>query len=937
MGRYSFFLAPFALLSSTSVIAQAAIQSAPAPSPSAKTDGADEKGADEKEVVVTGIRQSLAGALTAKRNAPQVIDAISAEDTGKFPDKNIAEALQRVTGVQLTRAGGEGSSITIRGADASLNRVEINGQTALSTSIAAAAGNGSNRQVDFRDLPTEFLSRVEVVKSATADMTEGGLGGTVRVITRRPFDTKDGYLAGSAQGIYNQLAKTADPRLALIGSKLFAHDTLGVLLSGTYEKRTIRYDQARTTGWRQVETVQPATPAAQNCLSGRNQARCVDVDKSGFGDFYPDIPRYIQSNEPTKRYALNGIVEWRPEPNFKAYVEGTFTRSDTRSDDQYLQIGTTQAVANGGIDTGSVAIADETARTVTFVNGLNAPSGLAVNYRSVIGSLNRRTFNGIAGSEWTLGRLTLSARGTYAKSRVFNNEVDLTATVSGRDALPWIKIDYSNPQQGPNIILPIDPTSTAGVNTLSAEARPRINRQREVGGKFDAEFKPESASIFQSFKAGVEARNLTSSSTFFNSVYTLNGVTGQTTRTQSGVTGTQILSTTTPAAMLGQIQSLLGAHATVGDGSFFRTGDLGFSGIDRWLNLGQPLADAIGVPDPYGSASPLDTYRVKEENIAGYLQTAVKADVGIDLSGVFGVRLAHTRTISYGSQSANNVITPVRYSGSYTVALPSANLRAEIIPNKLVLRATATDVLARPAPSQQAPNVRLDPVALTGSRGNPGLKPYRAWQYDLGAEYYMSRTDYVSLTGFRKDITSFIDTRIQEETINGQTYAISLPVNGTQHVTIQGFEAGAQVTFGFLPGLLHNLGTVLNYTYMHDSGYEGRDYFTRDKLPFPGVSHNSYNASLFYDDGHVAIRGSYNWRSRFLINAQDRGNNPSFGEAFGQFDASLSYVVNKHFSVFLEGVNLTDATRIEDANSIYRRNVIETYGRRVYFGIRGKL
>jgi len=893
--------------------------------------------AGDGEIVVTGIRRSLADALAAKRDSTQVLDAISAEDVGKFPDKNVAEALQRVTGVQLTRGGGEGQSITIRGADASLNRVEINGQTALSTSISAGTGNGSNRQVDFRDMPAEFISRVEVVKSATAEMTEGGLGGTVRVRTRRPFDTKGGYLAGSAQGIYNELAGKVDPKFALIGSKLFAHETLGVLVSGTYEKRTIRYDQARTTGWRQVETTQPATPAAQNCLSGRNQARCVDLDKSGFGDFYPDIPRYITATEPTRRYALNGIVEWRPSDRFKAYLEGTYTRSNTRSNDQYLQISTAQAVAGGGIDPGSVTIADETARKVTFVNGLNAPSGMSVNYRSVLGGLYRNTINAITGAEWQVGKVRLSARATYAKSKVFNDEVDVTAGVTGKDVLPWITIDYGNSQNAPNILLPFSTSSIQPVNTLAVEARPRVNRQREIGGKVDAEYRPDENGLLTSLKAGIEKRDLISSSTFNNAVYTLNGVSGQITRTQSGVTGTQILSMSTTAAIRSQIQTLLGQHGGLTDGTFFTTGDLGFGGGRQWLSLGQDLADAVGVPDPYGATSPLDTYRVKESNLAGYVQAALRADPGVPLSGVFGARLVHTETVATGSQSANNVITPVRYAGSYTVLLPSANLRAAVIPDKLVLRATATDVLARPAPSQMAPNVRLDVVGLTGSRGNPGLKPYRAWQYDLGAEYYLSRTSYVSVTGFRKDIKSFIENRNQVEEINGQTYTITLPVNGTQHVTIQGIEAGVQATFDFLPGLLRNVGATANYTYMKDSGYQGRDYFTGAVLPFPGVSHDSYNASLFYDDGRFAIRGSYNWRSRYLIAAVDRGNNPAFGEAFGQFDASASIAVGKHWSLFLEGVNLTDSTRIENANSIYRRNVIETYGRRLYFGVRAKL
>jgi len=243
------------LLTSTSAIAQEAVQQ-----PRTGPAESHEPDSERSDIIVIGIRRSLADSLAAKRDSAQVVDAISAEDVGKFPDKNIGEALQRVTGVQITRSGGEGQAITIRGADASLNRVEINGQSALSTSIAAAAGNGSNRAVDFRDLPAEFVSRLEVLKSATPDMTEGGLGGTVRIITRRPFDAKDGYLAGSAQGIYNELADKVDPKFAVIGSKLFAHDTIGVLVSGTYENRTIRYDQARTTGWRQVEPGSPPPP-----------------------------------------------------------------------------------------------------------------------------------------------------------------------------------------------------------------------------------------------------------------------------------------------------------------------------------------------------------------------------------------------------------------------------------------------------------------------------------------------------------------------------------------------------------------------------------------------------------------------------------------------------------------------------------------------------
>jgi iron complex outermembrane receptor protein len=184
----------------------------------------DATGSEDAEIVVTGIRASLANALSAKRDSAQVLDAISAEDIGKFPDKNVGEALQRVTGVQITRAGGEGSGVSIRGADPALNRVEINGQTALSTGAGVAT-----RAVEFRDIPAEFVSRLEVVKSATADMTEGGLGGTVRIITRRPFDAKDGFLSGSAQAIYGDLADRIDPKFALWRPALMKNAAFGTI------------------------------------------------------------------------------------------------------------------------------------------------------------------------------------------------------------------------------------------------------------------------------------------------------------------------------------------------------------------------------------------------------------------------------------------------------------------------------------------------------------------------------------------------------------------------------------------------------------------------------------------------------------------------------------------------------------------------------------
>jgi iron complex outermembrane recepter protein len=863
--------------------------------------------ASSEDIVVTGIRSSLQGALNAKRNAAQVLDAISAEDIGKFPDKNVGEALQRVTGVQLTRSDGEGSGITIRGADPSLNRVEINGVTALSTTV------GGGRDVDFRDLPSEFVNRLEVVKSATADMTEGGVGGTVRVITRRPFDNGGKpYLAGSAQAIYADIGDHMDPRLALIGSDTFANGTIGVLVSGTFENRNVESHQARTTGWVQLKDANGAV---------------YDLNNDGVGDFFPDIPRYVINRLETRRYALNGILEWRPSDDFKAYVESNWTKSIQSVTSQYLQTGT----SGGIVDTENTIIGpDNTVEYLVMTNNTSKAqtSQLGVSYRNILGDIKRTTYNVALGADWTTGNLTLTPKISLSKAKAYNNEINATAAVTGMSSLI---VDYSNGQNAPNIILPNDPTTTAGINQLTVLRRPRYDDQTEKMAKLDAEYKTDGG-LFTSFKIGGQYRDLTVKSRFYTRTTTLNGF--------------------SDPAVQSQIDSIVSGNAALGTSPFFHTGNLGFTGdYSGWLNMTQGVADAVGIPDPFAEGGCpanadgtcqvyTDTWKVGERNLAGYGQASFAFDVGaVPVSGVIGARVVNTKVNTSGYLSTGGVISPVSYDSNSTEFLPSINMKAELIPNKLMARATATEVMARPLPQQLAPRFTIDVVGLSGSRGNPDLQPFRARQYDAGLEYYINRTSFASVTYFRKEISSFIQNTTEPYTdASGVTYTITVPTNGTQKVTINGVEAGAQIAFDFIDvPVLKQMGVVANYTYSKDSGYEGKDYFTGDSLPFQGLSRHAYNISAYYEDDVVSLRGAYNWRSKYLITAQGRGNNPEFGEAYGQLDASLNVTLMPGISMFLEGVNLLDATRKENANSVERRTIIETVGRRVYGGIRFKL
>jgi TonB-dependent receptor len=269
-------------------------------------------------------------------------------------------------------------------------------------------------------------------------------------------------------------------------------------------------------------------------------------------------------------------------------------------------------------------------------------------------------------------------------------------------------------------------------------------------------------------------------------------------------------------------------------------------------------------------------------------------------------------------------------------------MRFDLSPS-LVGRMTAGKVLARPNPNQLAFRRTLDFVGLTGSRGNPNLQPFEAVQYDLGLEWYFSDDGFVSGALFRKEISSFItSTSVKEELDgspgddSGNEYTVSVPINGTNDVTINGIEAGVQYAFDFLPQPFNGFGALLNVTYQEADGYRNFNTIIGEFTPFPGLSELSYNYSLYYENERFSARASYNWREEWLVNPAGRGGLPEYTEDFGTLDGSVSFNILPEVTVFLEAINLLNDNRIEH-NSPLRRIGNETYGKRYFLGVRAKL
>jgi TonB-dependent receptor len=322
----------------------AAAQQAPAAAPS-------------NVVVVSGTRASVASAIDRKKNASTIVDSIVAEDIGEFPDKNVGEALSRVTGVQLSRDFGEGSQVNIRGVEANLNRVEINGLSVLST-------NGTpGRGAELRELPAELIKSIDVFKGVTADQTEGGIGGTVSIKTNMPLDFKTRMLVAKLEAEHNTNRGAVQPRGSLLFADKFLDGRLGLMANLVYDKVHTQNDYVRNSNWRYLRdwdfspektntSLNPAAAAVgtkDGCaaLAGANRTAC----ESQWNDYSPGVPRYGIWTRDHKRSSAELTAQYKINNNFDVWAR--YNKNDQKqmlNDRNYTtDFGALQRFSPGGV------------------------------------------------------------------------------------------------------------------------------------------------------------------------------------------------------------------------------------------------------------------------------------------------------------------------------------------------------------------------------------------------------------------------------------------------------------------------------------------------------------------------------------------------------------------------------------------------------------
>jgi len=940
----------------------------------------------ENEIVVTGFRASLDSALRAKREENAIVDVIKAEDIGKFPDTNLAESLQRIPGVVIDRDAGEGRSITVRGLGSDFTRVRINGIEALATTggTDSSGGNNRGRGFDFNIFASELFNSITVRKSSAANVEEGSLGATVDLQAARPFDFDGFRIAGSIKGRYNDLNEKIDPRAALLVSNTFADGLFGVLVSAAYSKRrlfeegfsSVRYDNGPSsqgfcaplglTSQNTNATQANCGPVPGSPVAGvprlPNTATNVDAFNTAMSanNFHPRLPRYGRLTHDQDRLGMTASVQFAPSDATLITLEALYADLKATRQEDFLQaISFSRNAGQGGKPQTSVLETQYDASGDLLYGRYN---GVDIRSESRFDKLRTKFFQPTLTLRQELGdALTFNALAGRAKSK-FRNPFQTTTTLDALNVNGYA-IDFREDDRLPGITYPFDvsqagtlniigvPVATSGTqantiaNTTTSEIRIRpqgtnnTNDVLDVNFDWDVvpdEFKVIVGAAYKQYKFDTfEFRRVNQNDTIFAPPAGSN----LTTVLTGFGKGLNLPSGTPTSWVIPDLEAIAAAYDIycncLKSGPAGGPGDFTLSSITNGNARGNNRA-------------------VTETDKSAYFMSEFNGDLfGLPMRGNFGVRYVETKILAEGYQATGGG-TLVQVRNRYDDWLPAANLSFSITP-EFQLRLAAARVMARPQLGNLNPGGSISTTGtLSVTSGNPFLKPFRASTYDASFEWYHGRGAFIGLGLFYKNIGTYIqqlrtnvpylDTGLPlsllPSNFTGQeVFQINTSVN-TNGGSLKGFEINVQQPFDFLPGLLSNLGMTANYTRVKSK----IDYLVsptgtatiRDDLL--NLSPESWNGTLYYDDGRFSARGSVAYRSRYLQRVPGQNNNDVEGKnSTLNVDAQIAYKITDQIEVTLEGVNLTDEFNDQFISSTRNSPVVYTHtGREFLLGARFK-
>lgn len=896
----------------------------------ADTTAAKAKAEENVEVIqVTGsFRDSLSNALNVKRQSDSAIDSIMAEDIADFPDLNLAESLQRIPGVAISRAAGEGRQITVRGLGPDFTRVRINGMEAISTSGGTDQIGGANRGrgFDFNTFSSDLFSSLTVRKTASADVEEGSLGSTVDLRAARPFDYEGFTFTAAGQLGYNDLSEENDPKASFLISDHFLDGKFGALFSASFSQRNLKDQGSSTVRWDNVNDF------------GFYQGSATATELNDINNaFRPRLPRYDSYTHDMDRIGLSSAFQFRPNEDTKIDLDLLYAKTDATRNEVFLQ-----GILNSGANrptTATAATSNTGAMNVVdyYIDDTNTMTYGAFE-NATIRAENR--FDEL-GTEFTQANLNFShyisddwkieAMVGSATSK-FDNPVQTTLVMEKRG------VDFSYDYRGagrenPSLVFGDGVFNPTGWTSNSVRLRP-----------LGAENGYDTAEVNLSW-------TLTDSITL-----------------KAGLHYKDFSFETYEARRASE-----NAGGVIYTADLIKEYDSGLGSQPVWL---VPDFDAVNAAyNIYGNTGVFevskdfrrdDNYSAEEETTGAYLMASFNTELNeAPFWGNVGLRHASTDQSSTAWATIGGSAQEITVDHSYDELLPSLNLNWEPVED-FIVRFGYAEVMARAGLSSIRPNVSVSVSgsAMSVSGGNPYLEPTKAKTYDLGLEYYFSDESMLALALFQKDIDSHVqslrETKPFTETglplqaaidaCNGGPsgygescnenleWSVTTPLNGPGG-DLKGYEISYQTPFSFLPEFWNRFGFIGNFTHvsaeMDYINTAGEVQATRD---LTGLSRKTIAATLYYEHEALNARVSMAKRDKYLTTAIGRNNNDMEGtNATTNIDASISYDLTEQWKLTFEALNLTDEVDDQWVDSAGNRlTYYHETGRQYYLGAQYK-
>jgi TonB-dependent receptor len=871
----------------------------------AAAQGADEEAIEE--IVVKGFRGSLQAAVALKRNAVNSRDSIVSEDIGKMPDLNLAEAIQRVPGVSITREGGEGRQITLRGLSPSFTRVTLNGMEvpASTGGLDSFGGVNRGRSFDFNVFSAELFNRVDVNKSPMASIEEGGVAGTVELYTARPLDNPGFNASLYGQAGYNDLSEKYDPKMTAFLSTTNADETLGFLVTAAYTERTVWQDGFGTVRW--------AVPDGGGFAANSDPNYTLEEVNSYW---YPRLPRQDSFHHGQERLGLSSALQFRPNDSVDLGLSWVYSSFDATRDsyNSFAEFRRSGVWGYPHITVESIQL-DPGGKYV--VAGEFADVGLRTESRQ---NADTTDFNQItADLTWAISD-SLELRGMIgqAKSEFFDD---------------YFRVNIETPEPGAAFTYDFRGDANVAAITYDIDVTDPANFFIMTNDRLEQNY--------------VDRTNDT---VRLDLTWMMND--------RNSFDFGLISNTREVASQVYRCPSCEDQDDINGLSQVYNYEDLGGYGSGTQLdflvlNFDRAKA-AYGPYDWELYAGPgRATWVVEEETMGAFVDYNLDAEVADrPLRLNLGVRYVETETTATGyiSSSETNVET-----NSYDNVLPSLNIAFDAT-DDLVLRAGISRTMTRASLSSLAPSKAYSDVNFTVSGGNSQLEPLVSDNVDLSVEWYFDDQSVLSFAYFVKDIDSFISSpstegplRPEDRPIVAQiyptqpelldpgltwTYSTSANTEGTE---LDGFEISYQQAFTNLPGFWGNFGFIGNFSYVDATTQVIRsgDSVT---VPLEGLSENSWNATLYYEVENWGARVAVNNRDDYVTDNTGSNGNIAHGTTGPtRVDMSAFYHINDSMSLTFEGINITDEAERLFTTGDGTLNLVREYnltGRQLFFGLR---